>query len=265
MMKKLFVPALSVLTIGMVACGGSGSDSNRNAETDSATISADTSRGALVEDTIQNALTDRERDEGWVLLFNGRNLDGWHIYKGKTSNSWVVEEGVLHCLGSEKDKSDKRADLTSDDKYENFEFVTEWKLAPKGNSGIIYLASEDNESAYQSGPEYQIIDDENFPEKLEGWQKTGANYAMGAPLVAAAKPIGEWNYTRIVVNKGHVEHWLNGQKTAEYELGSPEWKKAKAEGKWKDTKPYGETKKGHIDLQDHGSEIWFRNMKIKQL
>lgn len=261
-MKKLFVPALSCLAISVMSCGG-----NSNSTTqDSTTVTTDTTASqAPVTDAADNLLSDTEKSEGWVLMFNGQNLDGWHLYKGQQSNSWTADNGTLHCLGSEKDKSDKRGDLTSDSTYENFEFRTDWKIAPKGNSGIIYLASEQYESAYQSGPEYQLIDDENFPEKLEGWQKTGANYAMGEPLVAAAKPVGEWNHTRIVVNKGHVEHWLNGQKTADYQIGSPEWKKAKAEGKWKDTKGYGETRKGHIDLQDHGSEVWFKNVKIKQL
>jgi hypothetical protein len=262
MMKKLFVPALSVMAISIMACGGSTNSTSQ----DSTTVSADTTAAAgPVTDAADNLLSDTEKSEGWTLLFNGQNLDGWHIYQGKQSNSWVADNGTLHCLGSEKDKSDKRADLTSDSMYENFEFRTDWKIAPKGNSGIIYLASEKYDAAYQSGPEYQLIDDENFPEKLEGWQKTGANYAMGDPLVAAAKPVGEWNHTRIVVNQGHVEHWLNGQKTADYQIGSPEWKKARTEGKWKDTKGYGETKKGHIDLQDHGSEVWFKNVKIKQL
>ncbi|HJT72760.1 MAG TPA: DUF1080 domain-containing protein [Chitinophaga sp.] len=260
-MKRLFVPVLSVITMSVISCGGGGTSHT----TDSTTVTADTVKAATPDSTAANALTDAEKAEGWALLFNGQNLDGWHIFKGKTSNSWVVDGGLLHCLGSEKDKSDKRGDLTSDSTYENFELQLDWKLAPQGNSGIIYLASEQYDAAYLSGPEYQIIDDNNFPEKLEGWQKTGANYAMGSPLVAAAKPVGEWNTTRIVVNKGHVEHWLNGQKTAEYEIGSPEWKKAKAEGKWKDAKGYGETKKGHIDLQDHGSEIWFKNIKIRQL
>jgi hypothetical protein len=263
-MRKLFVPALSVLAVTAMACNSGSTAEN---STDSTSISADTTAAmAAVEDNSNaNTLTDAEKAEGWQLLFNGQNLDGWHIYKGRTSNSWVADNGTLHCLGNEKDKSDKRADLTSDSTFENFELQVDWKLAPKGNSGIIYLASEEYEAAYKSGPEYQLIDDENFPEKLEGWQKTGANYAMSDPLVAAAKPIGEWNNTRIVVNHGHVEHWLNGQKTAEYTIGSPEWKKAKASGKWKDAPGYGATKKGHIDLQDHGSEIWFKNIKIKQL
>lgn len=261
-MKKLFVPALSVITLAAMSCGNGGTSSGTE---DSTTTADSVQAAAIVTDTANNLLSDAEKSEGWKLLFNGSSLDGWHIYKGKTSTGWVVEDGTIHCLGSEKDKSDKRADLTSDSTFDNFELELDWKLSPQGNSGIIYLASEEYDAAYQSGPEYQLIDDNNFPEKLEGWQKTGANYAMAAPLVAAAKPIGEWNHTKIIVNKGHVEHWLNGQKTADYDMASPEWKKAKATGKWKDAKGYGETKKGHIDLQDHGSEAWFKNIKIKQL
>ncbi|SFE25481.1 protein of unknown function [Chitinophaga sp. CF118] len=262
-MKNLFVPALLVINTVTMSCGNSSTPASNADSTD---VKVDSVEAAeIVSDTTANTLTDAEKAAGWKLLFNGTSLDGWHIYKGKTSSGWVVENGVLHCLGSEKDKSDKRADLTSNDTFDNFELELDWKLAPKGNSGIIYLASEEFDAAYLSGPEYQLIDDINFPEKLEGWQKTGANYAMSAPLVAAAKPIGEWNHAKIIVNKGHVEHWLNEQKTAEYEIGSAEWKKAKETGKWKDAKGYGATKKGHLDLQDHGSEAWFKNIKIKQL
>lgn len=264
-MKKLFVPALSVMAMAVMSCN-SGKSTVSTEDTTTTIKKEDSAEAAeIVADTTANTLTDAEKSEGWKLLFNGQNLDGWHIYKGKTSSGWVAEDGILHCLGSEKDKSDKRADLTSNDTFDNFELELDWKLSPKGNSGIIYLASEEFDAAYLSGPEYQLIDDENFPEKLEGWQKTGANYAMSAPLVAASKPIGEWNHAKIIVNKGHVEHWLNGQKTAEYEMGSAEWKKAKETGKWKDAKGYGATKKGHIDLQDHGSEAWFKNVKIRQL
>jgi hypothetical protein len=264
-MKKLLVSALSVMAIAVMACN-SGRSTVATEDTATAVKQEDSIQAAeIVSDTAANTLTDAEKTAGWKLLFDGTNLDGWHIYKGKTSSGWVVENGILHCLGSEKDKSDKRADLTSNDTFDNFELDLDWKLAPKGNSGIIYLASEEYDAAYLSGPEYQLIDDVNFPEKLEGWQKTGANYAMAAPLVAASNPIGEWNHAKIIVNKGHVEHWLNGQKTAEYDMGSAEWKKAKETGKWKDAKGYGGTKKGHIDLQDHGSEAWFKNVKIKQL
>ena len=261
-MKKLLVPALSVLTITVASCGNGGKQDSKDstAVVDSTVHSqpADSSNGTT-------ALTDAEKAEGWQLLFNGKDLTGWRIYKNKPADTWVPENGILHCLGSKTDKSDKRGDLITDKEFENFELQADWKLAPQGNSGILYMVTEEYDAPYLSGPEYQIIDDNNFPEKLEDWQKTGANYAMNPPLVAAAKPIGEWNTTKIIVNKGHVEHWLNGQKTAEYELWSPDWKKRKAEGKWKDAKGYGMSKKGHIAFQDHGSEIWFKNVKIREL
>jgi hypothetical protein len=107
----------------------------------------------------------------------------------------------------------------------------DWKISPKGNSGIMYLVTEQYDNTYQSGPEYQLIDDNGFPEHIEEYQKTGANYAMQAPGVSAAKAPGEWNHTMIIVNKGHVEHWLNGKKLLEYQIGSDEWKKQKAAGK----------------------------------
>lgn len=260
-MRKLFVPALSVLAITAMSCG----NANNAQHADSTAVTTDTAQAATVAEIASNMITESEKAEGWQLLFNGKNLDGWRIYKAKPANSWVVEEGVLHCLGSETDKSDKRADLITDKQYENFEFETDWKLAPKGNSGIMYLVTEEFDAPYLSGPEYQIIDDNNFPEKLEDWQKSGADYAMYPPLKMAAKAIGEWNHTRIVVNKGHVEHWLNGEKTADYDMGSDDWKKKKAAGKWKDAPGYGKAKKGHIALQDHGSEIWFKNVRIKEL
>jgi hypothetical protein len=265
MMRKLIVPAFSVLAITAAACGNAGP---AESTTDSTATPADkTEVSATVDSPAVNTLTAAEESEGWKLLFNGRNLDGWRIYKNKPADSWTVDSasGTLHCLGSKTDKSDKRADLITNDQYENFEFSADWKLAPQGNSGIIYMVQEDAKASYLSGPEYQLIDDNNFPEKLEDWQKTGANYAMGGPLVAAAKPIGEWNTSRIIVNGNHVEHWLNGQKTAEYELNSPEWKQAKETGKWKGNKEYAAKKKGHICFQDHGSEIWFRNIKVKSL
>ena len=162
------------------------------------------------------------------------------------------------------------ADLLTNGVYENFELDIDWKLSPQGNSGILYLVNEDYDQTFLSGPEYQLIDDDNFPEKIENWQKTGANYAMNPPAVKAAKKPGEWNTTKIIVNKGHVEHWLNGKKVVEYTLWSDEWKKAKAAGKWKDAAGYAASKSGHIALQSSHSQvetsgICFRNIKIRQL
>ncbi|MCW3082586.1 DUF1080 domain-containing protein [Segetibacter sp.] len=212
-----------------------------------------------------NTLTPSEKKTGWKLLFDGKSMNGWRAYQNKQTNSWSVKDGVMYCKGSSTDKSDLRADMITDKQYENFDLSIDWKISPQGNSGILYLATEEFKAAYLSGPEYQIIDDLNFPQKLEDWQKTGANYAMDPAPTAAPNPVGQWNTTRIVVNKGHVQHWLNGKKLLDFEMWTDEWKKKKTEGKWKDAPGYGVSKKGHIGLQDHGSEAWFKNLKIKEL
>lgn len=260
-MKKLVIPAFCVAALAVASCNNA---QPKQEAKDSTAVTAGSENKATTTPPV-NVLTDGEKAEGWALLFNGQNLDGWRIYKGKPSNTWGVQDGLLHCTGSTTDKSDMRGDLLSNNQYDNFELVTEWKIAPQGNSGLLYLVTEEFDAPYMSGPEYQMIDDENFPEKLEDWQKSGANYAMNPPSKLAAKPVGEWNTTRIVVNNGKVEHWLNGEKVVDTEMWTDEWKKNKTTGKWKDYKGYGVAKKGHICLQDHGSEVWFRNVKIREL
>ena len=212
-----------------------------------------------------NNLSRNEQKQNWKLLFNGKTMVGWRTYQNKPADSWSVNNGALYCKGSMTNKSDKRSDLITDDQFENFDLDIDWKISSGGNSGIMYMVTEEFPAAYLSGPEYQLIDDNNFPEKLEDWQKTGANYAMDPAPAAITKPIGEWNHTEIIVNNGHVQHWLNGKKIVEYELWTDDWKKKKMAGKWKDAPGYGLSKKGHIALQDHGSEAWFRNIKIKEL
>ena len=212
-----------------------------------------------------NTLSNAEKQQGWKLLFDGKTKNGWRYYQNKDSKSWEVSNGTLHSKGSADNYGSVNADLMTREQYDNFELSIDWKISPKGNSGILYLVTEDYPTSYLSGPEYQIIDDVNFPEKIEDWQKTGANYAMNPAPTAEPKPVGEWNHTKIIVNKGHVEHWLNGKKIVEYEIGSEDWKKNKMNGKWKDAAGYAQAKKGHIALQDHGSEAWFKNIKIRQL
>jgi hypothetical protein len=215
--------------------------------------------------TNTNEMTTTEPGAGYTSLFDGQTMAGWRTYQNKPADSWTVKDGTLYCKGSTTDKSDRRADLITTGQYENFDLSLDWKISPQGNSGIMYLVTEEFPAAYLSGPEYQVIDDVNFPEKLEDWQKTAANYAMDAAPTAKPKPVGEWNHTRIVVNNGHVEHWLNGAKVVDYQLWTDEWKQKRTTGKWKDAAGYGVSKKGHIALQDHGSEAWFKNIKIKEL
>ena len=212
-----------------------------------------------------NTLSAAEKKEGWQLLFDGKTLNGWRMYQNKPADCWGVKNGEIYCKGSETDKSDLRGDLVTSDQFENYELSIDWKIAPGGNSGIMYHVKEDAPAAYLTGPEYQLIDDEGYPDKLEDWQKTGADYAMYTPTVKATRPPGQYNTTRIVVKGAHREHWLNGVKVLEFEAWTPEWNKRKAEGKWKDTPGYGIAKKGHICLQDHGSGVWFKNIKLKPL
>ena len=212
-----------------------------------------------------NALTTAEKKAGWKLLFDGEKMTGWRTYKNKPSNSWEVSKGVLHCKGNETDKTDKRSDLITLNKYDNFELSIEWAISKAGNSGIMYHVTEAYDVAYLSGPEYQLIDDEGFPEKLEDWQKTGADYAMHTTTSRPTKPVGQYNLTKIIVKNGHVEHWLNGVKVVEFEAWTADWNDRKAKGKWKDAPGYGMAKTGFICLQDHGSEAWFKSIKIKKL
>ena len=209
-----------------------------------------------------NTLTEKEKKEGWILLFDGTTMNGWRAYKNKASEGWDVKNGELYC---KEEAVKSRADLITSNQYENYELKIDWKITPKKNSGIIYMVTEENGASFESGPEYQLIDDIGYPAKLNDKQLSGANYDMHAPSAKVSNPAGEWNHTKIVINKGHVEHWLNGTKVVDYQLWTPEWEQLKANSKWKDVKPYGMSKSGHIALQDHGGGVAFKNIKLKPL
>ncbi len=212
-----------------------------------------------------NTLTDREKQEGWQLLFDGHSLSGWRTYRHEPSNTWLVSENSLYCK-KDTAASAVYADLITDSEYENFELSLDWKISPASNSGILYLVTEAYDKTYLSGPEYQLIDDKNYPGKLEAWQHTAANYGMNPPSQDATNPVGEWNHTLIKVDHGKVSHWLNGKLVVTYQLWSADWKKQKSLSKWKDDPGYAAVKKGHIAFQgDHGGGLWFKNIKIRVL
>lgn len=214
-----------------------------------------------------NTLTQQEIMDGWQLLFDGKTLDGWKGYRHDSCGErWIVKEGELICQG---EGGGMGYDIITTKKYTNFELSLDWKISPGGNSGIFYHVIEDTafDNPYETSPEYQLIDDTGWPEKLEEWQKTGADYAMhlADTTVKKLNPVGEWNTSKIIFNNGHVEHWLNGAKLLEFNAWSDEWNKLRSEGKWKDYPAYGQAKEGAIGLQNHGSAIWFRNIKIRSL
>jgi hypothetical protein len=212
-----------------------------------------------------NTLTPKEKAEGWVLLFDGKTTDGWRGFKmDGVPKDWSVVDGCLVASG--KGGGETSADLITVGQYQDFDLYLEWAISPGGNSGILFhIVEGDYPSTYATGPEYQLIDDVGYPDKLEEWQQTGANYAMHPADKTKKKlmPVGEFNSSRIKVEKGHVTHWLNGEIIVEYDLWTDEWYKLVKEGKWKDYPDYGLARIGHIGLQDHGSFIRFRNIKLK--
>jgi hypothetical protein len=212
-----------------------------------------------------NWLTESEEKEGWELLFNGINLEGWKTFNGGEVSGWKVIEGVLNNSGK---GSDHGGDIITTEQYQDFELILEWNISPLSNSGIfIHVQENIVDAIYKTGPEYQLCDDEGVDKVLERSknQQTASSYAMFEAQNIELMPLGEWNESRIVVNGKNIEHWLNGKKVVEFELWSEEWKKRKEGSKWKDEKYYGMAKKGHIGLQDHGGLTRFRNVKIKTL
>ena len=210
-----------------------------------------------------NTLSENEKKEGWRLLFNGKNLAGWKTFQGKEITGWKVIDGVLNNSGV---GSDHGGDIVTREKFQSFEFCIAWKIAPKSNSGIFFHVNEKiGKAIYESGPEYQLLDDNGWPEKLHDDQYSGANYAMHTPKNAVVKKLDEWNQTRIIVDGTHVQHYLNGIKVVDYYLWDADWKARKENGKWKAFPYYGMAKKGHIGLQDHGGLAQFRNIKIKEI
>jgi hypothetical protein len=212
-----------------------------------------------------NTLSPQEKANGWQLLFDGITLEGWRGFKADgVPGDWSVVDGCIVVSGTGGGESAN--DLITMKQYEDFDLYLEWAISPAGNSGIFFHVLEgDHTSTYATGPEYQLIDDAGYPDKLEEWQQTGANYAMYPADKTRKKlmPVGEFNSSRIKVGKGHVTHWLNDEIIVEYDLWTDEWHRLAKEGKWKDYPDYGMSKSGHIALQDHGSLVRFRNIKLK--
>lgn len=206
----------------------------------------------------------------WISLFDGASLAGWKRFNADEIGSmWKVEDGTIACYseGGGEASGDGGA-LITEEQFDNFEFSLEWKISPGGNSGIMYHIVEGDKYryAYETGPEYQLLDDAGWAGKVKDNQIAGANYDMyDAPASKTLHPPGEWNTSRIIYDRGHVEHWLNGEKVLEFEEGSEDWQNRLEASKWKEYPDWCKAKTGAIGLQDHGSPIWFRNIKVRKL
>jgi hypothetical protein len=205
-----------------------------------------------------NELSTTEKAAGWKLLFDGKTTKGWRNFKKQTfpDKGWVVEEGCLKHVANAGG-----GHIITVDQFDDFELQWEWRIPPRGNNGLKYFITEEGAGAI--GHEYQLIDDA-FVKK--DTSSTASFYEVLPPK--AGKPLnapGEWNHSKILVQGNHVEHWLNGAKVLEYELGSDEVKAGVAKGKYKAVPGYGTKIKGHILLTDHRDEASFRNLKIREL
>jgi len=216
-----------------------------------------------------NTLSEDEIAAGWQLLFDGVSTAGWRGYNKELfpESGWGVADGNLIVMASDGSEEGSGGDIVSEHVFGDFELTFEFLLTPVGNSGVFYRVAEDPEKAiWQVAPEYQVLDDTTYIDMgtMDMYTHlTGDNYDLQASSVAASNPIGEWNQGRIVVDGRHVEHWLNGQKTVEYELFSPEWEAQMAESKFAPHDGYARALEGRIGLQDHGHEIRYRNIKIR--
>lgn len=212
-----------------------------------------------------NSLSKKEKQNGWKLFFDGKTTNGWHGYNMKVfPDCWAIEDGTftMNSKGSGEDQ-----DIITNKKYRSFAFSIDFKLTRAANSGIIFQVAEDPKYKfpYETGPEFQLIDQDNWPDPLEDWQICGANYAMYPPLVRPCKPIGDWNHLLLVVDGNKVTQMLNGEVVVKYEKHSDEWTKLRNSGKWSDFPDWGKFNEGYISLQNHGTKVWYRSIKLKEI
>lgn len=226
-----------------------------------------------------NALTAAERAAGWRLLFDGRTLRGWRGlgYDSVPTAHWVVVDGTIKKVASGKvptlpdGQPLNGGDLMTVDTFGDFELTWEWKVTPGANSGLKYNVSEElsvkeapNHAAL--GFEYQILDDDRHPDGKLASHRAGALYDLIAPSRPThVRPVGEWNQSKLVFRGNHGEHWLNGEKLLEFDLGTARMDSGLAKSKFRSLPWFGERRRGHIILQDHGDEVYFRNIKVREL
>lgn len=208
--------------------------------------------------------------DGWISLFDGKTTTGWHTYgKKNIGKSWVAKDGSLtlevETAGGGKTRSKDGGDIITDGEYENFELSMEWKISACGNSGIMFCVNEDDdyEKTYHTGPEMQVLDNTCHPDAKIHTHRAGDLYDMIACTNEVVKPAGEWNLAEISINDGKTIFSLNGQKVVEFTMFGDAWAAMIAKSKFKDMPGFGQFRKGHIALQDHGDAVAFRNIKIR--
>ena len=228
--------------------------------------------------TKDNMLTDSEKEEGYTLLFNGTDFTNWKMFNGGEVQGWTIEDGAMVGAGIggdfTVDPDVRNGDIVTCKDYTSFQIKWDWKIGSGGNSGFLYHVIENKkyQAPFETGPEYQLIDDENYEiisetgkTGLEDWQKTACNYAMHTPTSKSLNSPNQWNSSMLIYKDGYVEHWLNGEKLFSFQEGTDDWNKRRNSGKWDAYPDYCTSNIGKLCFQDHGSKVYFKNVKIKTL
>lgn len=248
-MVKLNTIFLFVLAFSLFSCQSPSSSERRDSDVDADSTKLDTS-------------------EGWVSLFDGESINGWHTYgHSSVGSAWDVDEGTLH-LKSKADYPQDRGDLVTDDDYENFHLKLEWKISEGGNSGIIFFVHEDTSkynTTYQTGPEMQVLDNDKHPDGKIHTHRAGDLYDLIACTEETVKPVGEWNLAEVKADDGKLDFYLNGVNVVSTTIFDEAWKEMVASSKFGQMPGFSMYKKGKIALQDHDDEVWYRNIMIKNL
>ncbi|MCC5827967.1 MAG: ThuA domain-containing protein [Phycisphaeraceae bacterium] len=211
-----------------------------------------------------NTLSKEEKEAGWKLLFDGQSTEHWRgFHRQALPDGWQAVDGTLARVA-------RGGDIVTVEQFDHFDLKLDWKVSPRGNSGIFFRVAENHDgqrfgSVWHTGPEYQILDDARHGDGRNRLTSAGSNYAMHAPAHDVVRPAGEWNRARLIVHGDRVEHYLNGRLIVRYDLGSEEWKRLFQASKFRNHAGYGRMPIGHIALQDHGDAVWFRNIKIRKL
>ncbi len=251
---KITLISLTASALVLSACaqeGGSQSTEQTSMQGSAATI---------------NTLTDAERADGWVLLFDGTDINAnWRGYKmDSVPTNWEIEDGAIFL---NPNNYGNPGDIISREQYGEFEFSLEWKVAPASNSGIMYHAveSDEYEFPYETGPEMQVLDNDRHGDAKIRQHRAGDLYDLIESSVENVRPVGEWNDVRIIVQGNRLQHWQNGEKVIETTMWDDNWDALIADSKFATWPGFGKSNVGHLVLQDHGDPVWFRNLKIKKL
>ena len=250
-MLKVYIIFLGIVCLSLMACNNQKSGGEVNSEMDK-----------LEQESVPEPLSV------WTPLFNGTSIDGWRGYNQEAfPENWSLQDSLLVCSSS--DGSTTPSLIFADAEFENFELEVVWKISEAGNSGIFYHGKEGEKYTYifENAPEYQVLDDLGWPDKLDAVHTVGADYDMYSPdnSIKKVKQAGEWNTSKILFTPEKVEYWLNGQITVSFVPWSEDWNTRRDASKWKGYPDYGKFKKGFIGIQDHGHPVYYKSIRIREL